>query len=164
MGTHSKDVVEAALDEIARLCGCDEWEYVGQVVRDVQALVKARDELRNELHRIDQEDRQPGGTEGCGDNSCIVERPRGMATNGGCCCARGTLRRALRRERERTAAAVKSEREACAKIAGDIAENNLTALNRLFDPSRATVLAVEARIEVAQTIARRIMERNDGTK
>lgn len=27
-----------ALDEIARLCGCPEWEYPAQVVRDVEAL------------------------------------------------------------------------------------------------------------------------------
>ena len=26
------------------------------------------------------------GLEGCGDNSCYVKRPEGMATNGGCRC------------------------------------------------------------------------------
>ncbi len=24
--------------------------------------------------------------EGCGDNSCLVKKPKGMATNGGCRC------------------------------------------------------------------------------
>lgn len=33
-----------ALSAIAKLCGCAEWEYPGQVVRDVDALVKERDE------------------------------------------------------------------------------------------------------------------------
>ena len=30
---------EHALDEIARLCGCPQWDYPGQVVRDVGAIV-----------------------------------------------------------------------------------------------------------------------------
>lgn len=34
------DAAEEALDEIARLCGCPEWHYPGQVVRDVQRLCK----------------------------------------------------------------------------------------------------------------------------
>jgi hypothetical protein len=29
-----------ALDQIAALCGCAEWHYPGQIVRDVEALVK----------------------------------------------------------------------------------------------------------------------------
>jgi hypothetical protein len=32
---------------------------------------------------------------GCGDNSCLVERPRGMATNGGCHCEPRALRLAV---------------------------------------------------------------------
>ena len=32
---------------------------------------------------------------GCGDNSCLVERPRGMATNGGCHCEPRALRHAV---------------------------------------------------------------------
>jgi len=26
------------------------------------------------------------GFQGCGDNSCLVKKPKGMATNGGCRC------------------------------------------------------------------------------
>lgn len=38
--------------------------------------------------------RQPSSLEGvgCGDNSCLVEQPRGMATNGGCRCEPRALR------------------------------------------------------------------------
>jgi hypothetical protein len=32
---------------------------------------------------------------GCGDNSCIVARPKGQATNGGCRCEARELRYAL---------------------------------------------------------------------
>lgn len=32
------DALEDALDDIAVLCGCPEWEYVGQLVRDVALL------------------------------------------------------------------------------------------------------------------------------
>ncbi len=35
-----------ALDAIAKLCGCPAWEYPGQVVRDVAALVTERRRLR----------------------------------------------------------------------------------------------------------------------
>lgn len=36
---------EQALNEIAALCGCPEWEYPGQIVRDVKvALARARQE------------------------------------------------------------------------------------------------------------------------
>jgi hypothetical protein len=33
-----RDALEKAADEIAALCGCSEWEYPGQLVRDVQHL------------------------------------------------------------------------------------------------------------------------------
>ncbi len=33
--------------------------------------------------------------EGCGDNSCVVQAPKGMATNGGCRCNERQLRRAV---------------------------------------------------------------------
>lgn len=33
--------------------------------------------------------------EGCGDNSCIVAKPKGMATNGGCRCDERRLRLAV---------------------------------------------------------------------
>jgi hypothetical protein len=34
--------------------------------------------------------------EGCGDHSCIIRTPKGMATNGGCRCPDVLLRRAVR--------------------------------------------------------------------
>jgi Fe-S cluster biogenesis protein NfuA len=41
--------------------------------------------------------RDPGdlAVVGCGDNSCVVAIPAGMATNGGCSCSDRTLRMAL---------------------------------------------------------------------
>jgi hypothetical protein len=42
----SKNAAELALDAIAELCGCEEWDYPGQVVRDVQtALATMRRQL-----------------------------------------------------------------------------------------------------------------------
>ncbi len=38
-----------ALDAIAKLCGCAEWDYGGQVVRDVIAVVGERDTARADL-------------------------------------------------------------------------------------------------------------------
>lgn len=42
-GERVKSAAEDALDAIAKLCGCAEWDYPGQVVRDVQGLVHARE-------------------------------------------------------------------------------------------------------------------------
>jgi hypothetical protein len=39
------DAATQAFDAIASACGCAEWEYPGQVVRDVQAVVRQRDDL-----------------------------------------------------------------------------------------------------------------------
>jgi len=41
--------VMKALDSIADLCGCSDWEYAGQVVRDVQALVDSEKNLKEEV-------------------------------------------------------------------------------------------------------------------
>lgn len=41
---------------------------------------------------------------GCGDNSCIVAKPSGMATNGGCQCSEMVLRRAVLELRARLTA------------------------------------------------------------
>lgn len=48
---------------------------------------KEIDSLKSLLERV----------KGCGDNSCIVQEPKGMATNGGCRCSnnRNTVRQAL---------------------------------------------------------------------
>jgi hypothetical protein len=48
---HQGDASELALDAIAAACGCPTWEYPGQVVRDVEAVVAERDELRGRLNR-----------------------------------------------------------------------------------------------------------------
>jgi hypothetical protein len=50
------------------------------------------------LRRIDAERRKDPGdlpVRGCGDSGCIVARPTGMHTNGGCRCEAFELRRAL---------------------------------------------------------------------
>jgi len=41
-----KDASEIALDQIAKLCGCPEWDYPGQVVRDVECALRALNDLR----------------------------------------------------------------------------------------------------------------------
>jgi hypothetical protein len=48
--------------------------------------------------QLDERRRDPGDmpVSGCGDNSCGVRTPCGMATNGGCCCEEREVRRALR--------------------------------------------------------------------
>lgn len=44
--TQATDAATLAFDEIAALCGCPEWDYPGQIVRDVQTLVRERDLAR----------------------------------------------------------------------------------------------------------------------
>lgn len=39
---------EGAFDAIATLCGCPEWEYPGQIVRDAEALKQRSDRLARE--------------------------------------------------------------------------------------------------------------------
>lgn len=56
--TSQCDAATAAFDAIAKICGCAQWDYPGQIVRDVLALATERDRLRQELcsaaERIDQ--------------------------------------------------------------------------------------------------------------
>lgn len=52
---HVKSAAEMALDAIAEACGCAEWEYPGQVVRDVLAVVKDRHEAATRLGVIERE-------------------------------------------------------------------------------------------------------------
>ncbi len=47
-----EDASTPAFDEIARLCGCPHWDYPGQVVNDVERVVKARDGLRTEMRDL----------------------------------------------------------------------------------------------------------------
>lgn len=58
------------------------------------ALTRENDELRRQLAELR---RDPGDlpVTGCGDTSCVVASPKGMATNGGCLCDERTLRRAV---------------------------------------------------------------------
>lgn len=44
-----KTASEPAFDEIAKLCGCPQWDYPGQLIRDVQNVVQERDNLRGDL-------------------------------------------------------------------------------------------------------------------
>lgn len=50
-----KSAAELALDAIAEACGCAEWEYPGQVVRDVLAVVRERDDAAKRLGIIERE-------------------------------------------------------------------------------------------------------------
>jgi len=43
-GGSPSDAATEAFDAIAKLCGCPEWQYPGQLVRDVAAVVAAHDE------------------------------------------------------------------------------------------------------------------------
>lgn len=42
-----------AFNEIARLCGCPEWDYPGQLVRDVAKLAAERDQLRATVEPVE---------------------------------------------------------------------------------------------------------------
>lgn len=57
---------------------------------EIAAKRKALDDAADERH-IAQ-----GQPSGCGDSSCIVRAPTGMATNGGCRCESPALRTAVR--------------------------------------------------------------------
>jgi hypothetical protein len=69
--------------------------------------------------QLDERRRDPGdlSVNGCGDNSCEVRTPRGMATNGGCRCDPREVRLALRHYkrlamfREETVLEVRAEAE-----------------------------------------------------
>jgi hypothetical protein len=41
--------VKERLDRLATICGCPEWDYPGQIVRDVEAVAKERNRLRAAL-------------------------------------------------------------------------------------------------------------------
>lgn len=45
----AKDAATEAFDAIAKLCGCPEWDYPGQLVRDVERLARERDEARADV-------------------------------------------------------------------------------------------------------------------
>jgi hypothetical protein len=94
-------------------------------------------------HEMDCGDRDPSAVGGCGDNSCVVERPRGMATNGGCRCGRMALRMALQRERKATATAAAAERAA---LRAEIESRSADAMRSNGEPStRGFAAGFEAR-------------------
>lgn len=53
----AKDAATLAFDAIARAVGCPEWDYPGQLVRDVERLRKERDEARAALAKMEEEHR-----------------------------------------------------------------------------------------------------------
>lgn len=78
-----KDAGEIALDEIAALCGVPDWEYPGQVVRDVRMVVAERDRLRQERDHYREIALSHGGkhapsdapdtsTHAVGERTCVV--------------------------------------------------------------------------------------------
>ncbi len=84
--------------------------------------------LQKQLDKIAE---NPGDmtTTGCGDNSCVVSKPSGMATNGGCRCEARKLRMAMmywRRKSEFLQTLIKS-----------IREENDRALSRSFEEAWA---------------------------
>lgn len=141
------EVLRARFASIAEAkAAAERWvrEYVAPFV---EAAQRERDDLRALLDEINREDLGPGEEHGCGSHSCVVERPQGQGNNGGCRCSRGTLRRALRRERERTAAAVEAEREACAAVARDLVDSDVGGYLSLG--ARAALSSIRARARSA---------------
>jgi hypothetical protein len=68
--------------------------------------------------QLDERRRDPGDlpVNGCGDNSCEVRAPRGMATNGGCRCEERELRWALRYYKRLAAFREETVREVRAEV------------------------------------------------
>lgn len=111
-------------------------------------------------HEMDLGDRDPSAVGGCGDNSCVVERPRGMATNGGCRCGRMALRMALQRERKATATAAAAERAA---LRAEIESRSADAMRANGEPStRGFAAGFEAR--ALDSLLAWLDARKDGAK
>lgn len=85
------DAASEALDEIAKLCGCPEWHYPGQVLRDVRGLVAHRNDL------AERSDRQAARLGELGDVlRAIVDATEGTtASDGVLWTVAGMARRAL---------------------------------------------------------------------
>ena len=47
-----EDASTPAFDEIAKLCGCPQWDYPGQIVRDVERLVQERDFWKSQTNAL----------------------------------------------------------------------------------------------------------------
>lgn len=91
------------------------------------SLASLRAEAKKKLTRHEQENlvlrawsaalrsvrpTMPMTLRGCGDNSCIVAPPRGMATNGGCRCSERDLRMAVQHLKLMLSADMAREQEA----------------------------------------------------
>lgn len=50
----SPDAATNAFDAIAVLVGVPDWDYPGQLVRDVEALVKERDQLKKRVAELEK--------------------------------------------------------------------------------------------------------------
>lgn len=61
---------------------------------------------------------------GCGDNSCMLVKPRGMATNGGCRCGERDLRRAIQWYKRRTIFLEETIKELRTEIGLEVSEKN----------------------------------------
>jgi hypothetical protein len=42
----------AVFDEIAKICGCAQWDYPGQIVRDVRSLAERAEKAEQECVRL----------------------------------------------------------------------------------------------------------------
>lgn len=51
------NAAEKALDDIAILCGCPQWEYPGQIVRDVERVIRecSKTKMEAEQRRMEAE-------------------------------------------------------------------------------------------------------------
>lgn len=106
---------------------------LAEATKEAKALQIERDGLRAfvaDLERIESE----GPDVGCGDSSCVVASPRGMATNGGCRCGPHKLRMVLRDLRKKVTEleaqidvwkiAGPAAHWATAKLTGSVARSN----------------------------------------
>lgn len=126
-------------------------------------LDAARAEIAALRAEIDEERRADHAqtSHGCGDNSCLVARPTGMATNGGCRCGRGALKTALWRMREERDAAradgAAAAREECAQKA----DRACLLLRLAITEPGGDPEAAKAAAKAAETIAEAIRAHSD---
>jgi hypothetical protein len=72
---------------VKRLRDEDEGGWVAglcnQAANRIEALTAENEQLRDRLAALDQQAEALGG---CGDANCVIHRPKGQHTNGGCHC------------------------------------------------------------------------------
>jgi chromosome segregation ATPase len=112
-----KAEIELLRDCNYALQSLDYWQTKVEVKERDARIIQLQnqiEELQDAFHKEYLQDRGPGDPEGCGDNSCIIKKTTGMATNGGCQCGRGSFRRALqlvRKENETLKALINAMHE-----------------------------------------------------